>query len=55
MLYSANAFLLNAIGATFFGATLDPNGRPNVAGMLVGVLLLAAVANRLLLSGLNFS
>jgi ribose transport system permease protein len=52
--YSGNAFLLNAIGATFIGTTLDPNGRPNVAGTLIGVLLLAVVANGLLLSGLNF-
>jgi ribose transport system permease protein len=52
--YSGNAFLLNAIGATFIGTTLDPHGRPNVAGTLIGVLLLAVVANGLLLSGLNF-
>jgi ribose transport system permease protein len=52
--YSGNAFLLNAIGATFIGTTIDPNGRPNVAGTLIGVLLLAVVANGLLLSGLNF-
>ena len=52
--YSGNAFLLNAIGATFIGTTLDRNGRPNVAGTLIGVLLLAVVANGLLLSGLNF-
>jgi ribose transport system permease protein len=52
--YSGNAFLLNAIGATFIGTTLDPYGRPNVGGTLIGVLLLAVVANGLLLSGLNF-
>jgi ribose transport system permease protein len=52
--YSGNAFLLNAIGATFIGTTLDANGRPNVPGTLIGVLLLAVVANGLLLSGLNF-
>jgi ribose transport system permease protein len=52
--YSGNAFLLNAIGVTFIGTTLDPNGRPNVAGTLIGVLLLAVVANGLLLSGFNF-
>lgn len=51
---SGNAFLLNAIGATFIGTTFDPNGRPNVPGTVIGVLLLGIVANGLLLSGLNF-
>jgi ribose transport system permease protein len=51
---SGNAFLLNAIGATFIGTTLSPLGRPNVAGTVLGVLLLSIVANGLLLTGLNF-
>jgi ribose transport system permease protein len=51
---SGNAFLLNAIGATFIGTTLDRHGRPNILGTALGVLLLAIVANGLLLSGLNF-
>ncbi len=51
---SGNAFLLNAIGATFIGTTFDPHGRPNVPGTVLGVLLLGIVANGLLLSGLNF-
>lgn len=51
---SGNAFLLNAIGATFIGTTLDGRGRPNVPGTILGVLLLSIVANGLLLSGLNF-
>lgn len=51
---SGNAFLLNAIGATFIGTTLDTRGRPNVTGTVLGVLLLSIVANGLLLSGLNF-
>jgi ribose transport system permease protein len=51
---SGNAFLLNAIGATFIGTTLDSRGRPNVPGTVLGVLLLSIVANGLLLSGLNF-
>lgn len=51
---SGNAFLLNSIGATFIGTTLNPHGRPNIAGTVLGVLLLAIVANGLLLSGLNF-
>ena len=52
--YSGNAFLLNAIGATFIGTTLRPLGRPNVLGTVLGVLLLSIVANGLLLTGLNF-
>jgi ribose transport system permease protein len=51
---SGNAFLLNAIGATFIGTTFSPLGRPNIVGTLLGVLLLSVVANGLLLSGLNF-
>ncbi|MDP9811146.1 ribose transport system permease protein [Rhizobium tibeticum] len=51
---SGNAFLLNAIGATFIGTTFSPLGRPNVGGTVLGVLLLSIVANGLLLSGLNF-
>jgi ribose transport system permease protein len=51
---SGNAFLLNAIGATFIGTTLSRLGRPNVPGTVLGVLLLSIVANGLLLTGLNF-
>lgn len=51
---SGNAFLLNAIGATFIGTTLSPLGRPNIVGTVLGVLLLSIVANGLLLTGLNF-
>ena len=51
---SGNAFLLNAIGATFIGTTLSPLGRPNVAGTVLGALLLSIVANGLLLTDLNF-
>lgn len=50
---SGNAFLLNAIGATFIGTTLSPLGRANVLGTVFGVLLLSIVANGLLLTGLN--
>ncbi|MQT15174.1 ABC transporter permease [Segnochrobactrum spirostomi] len=52
--YSGNAFLLNAIGATFIGTTVSRSGRANVPGTLVGVLLLALVGNGLLLIGWNF-
>lgn len=51
---SGNGFMLNAIGATFIGTTFSPLGRPNVAGTVLGVLLLSIVANGLLLTGLNF-
>lgn len=51
---SGNAFLLNAIGATFIGTTIHRLRRPNVAGTVLGVLLLGLVSNGLLLSGLNF-
>jgi ribose transport system permease protein len=51
---SGNAFLLNAIGATFIGTTIHPLRRPNVPGTVLGVVLLGLVSNGLLLSGLNF-
>lgn len=51
---AGNAYLLNAIGAVFIGATLSRQARPNVGGTLVGVLLLAFAANGLLLIGWNF-
>ena len=51
---AGNAYLLNAIGATFIGTTLSPTRRPGVVGTLLGVLLLSLVANGLLLIGWNF-
>ncbi|RDJ02023.1 ABC transporter permease [Rhizobium grahamii] len=51
---SGNAFLLNSIGAAFIGTTIHTHARPNIWGTVLGVLLLAIVANGLLLSGLNF-
>ncbi len=51
---SGNAFLLNAIGASFIGTTLSPMRRLNVAGTVFGVLLLGIVADGVLQSGLNF-
>ena len=51
---SGNAFLLNAIGATFIGTTLSRERKPSVIGTLLGVLLLAIVKNGLLLVGWNF-
>lgn len=51
---SGNAFLLDAIGATFIGTTLDSEGRPGVVGTMLGCLLLGMVKNGLLLIGWNF-
>jgi len=51
---SGNAYLLNAIGTTFIGATFSSSRRPNVPGTLLGVVLLSFVANGLLLIGWNF-
>ncbi|PKH26248.1 branched-chain amino acid ABC transporter permease [Enterobacterales bacterium CwR94] len=51
---SGNAYLLNAIGASFIGATFSRSRRPNVPGTLLGVLLLGFIANGLLLVGWNF-
>ena len=51
---SGNAFLLDSIGATFIGTTLSAERRPTVIGTLIGVLMLAAMKNGLLLVGWNF-
>lgn len=51
---SGNAFLLDAIGATFIGTTISAERRPSVVGTLLGVMLLAIVKNGLLLIGWNF-
>jgi ribose transport system permease protein len=51
---SGNAYLLWTIGAAFIGTTLHPEGRPSIAGTLLGVLLLSIVRNGLLLIGWNF-
>ncbi|MCB1883103.1 MAG: ABC transporter permease [Geminicoccaceae bacterium] len=51
---SGNAFLLDAIGATFIGTTISRERRPGVLGTLLGVALLAVVKNGLLLVGWNF-
>jgi ribose transport system permease protein len=51
---SGNAFLLDAIGATFIGTALSRDMRPTVFGTILGVVLLALVKNGLLLIGWNF-
>jgi len=51
---SGNAFLLDAIGATFIGTAVSAQRRPSVIGTLLGVALLAIVKNGLLLIGWNF-
>lgn len=49
------SYLLDAIAAVFIGASIHPQGRPNVPGTLVGVFFLGIVANGLNLMGLNFN
>lgn len=51
---SGDAFLLDAIGATFIGTALTTDRRPTVVGTLMGVFLLAIMRNGLLLIGWNF-
>ncbi len=51
---SGNAYLMDAIGATFLGTTLNATGRASIVGTLVGVLLLSVVKNGLLLLGVSF-
>ncbi len=51
---SGDAFLLDAIGATFIGTALSADRRPSVVGTLLGVFLLAIMRNGLLLIGWNF-
>jgi ribose transport system permease protein len=51
---SGNAYLLDAIGATFIGTTIHPLSRPSVVGTILGVLFLAIITNGLLLVGWNF-
>jgi ribose transport system permease protein len=52
---SGNAYLMTAIGATFIGASIHPQGRPNVLGALAAVLFLGMIANGLDLMGLDFN
>lgn len=52
--FSGDAFLLDAIGATFIGTAISAERRPSVLGTLLGVLLLAVMRNGLLLIGWNF-
>lgn len=51
---AGDAFLLDAIGATFIGTAISAERRPSVIGSLLGVLLLAVMRNGLLLIGWNF-
>ena len=51
---SGDAFLLDAIGATFIGTAISAERRPSVVGTLLGVFLLAIMRNGLLLMGWNF-
>lgn len=51
---AGDAFLLDAIGATFIGTAISAERRPSVLGSLLGVFLLAIMRNGLLLIGWNF-
>lgn len=51
---AGDAFLLDAIGATFIGTAFSARRRPTVFGTLMGVFLLALMRNGLLLIGWNF-
>ena len=51
---SGGSYLMDAIGATFIGSAVDPEGRPNVRGTLLGVLFLGVLSNGLNLIGINF-
>ncbi|MCB1444358.1 MAG: ABC transporter permease [Rhizobiaceae bacterium] len=51
---SGDAFLLDAIGATFIGTAISAERKPSVIGTLLGVFLLAVMRNGLLLIGWNF-
>ncbi|MGO1184039.1 MAG: ABC transporter permease [Micrococcaceae bacterium] len=48
------AYLLDAIGAVFIGATLSRTGRPTLAGTAIGVLIFGILANGMNLIGLSF-
>lgn len=51
---SGSFYLLDAIGATFIGTSVDKEGRPNILGTLLGVLFFGVVTNGLNLVGINF-
>lgn len=50
----ANEFLMRAIAAVLLGMTTIEPGRPNLPGTLVGVLVIACLANGLTLLGLPY-
>lgn len=51
---AGQAYLMDAIASVFIGTAFHAQGRPNVAGTLIGVLFLGMIANGLNLMGLNF-
>ena len=51
---AGQAYLMDAIAAVFIGTAFHAQGRPNVAGTLIGVLFLGMIANGLNLMGLKF-
>lgn len=52
---AGNAYLMPAIAAAFIGASMHPQGRPNIPGSVAGVLFLGVIANGLDLMGLDFN
>ncbi|MEM7125102.1 MAG: ABC transporter permease [Chloroflexota bacterium] len=51
---SGIAYLLDAIGAVFIGASIDKESRPNILGTLLGVLFFGVINNGLNLLGVHF-
>jgi ribose transport system permease protein len=51
---SGQAYLMDAIGAVFIGATLSRFSRVSVPGTLIGVLIFALLSNGMNLVGLSF-
>lgn len=51
---SGIAYLLDAIGAVFIGASIDKESRPNIPGTLLGVLFFGVITNGLNLIGIHF-
>ena len=51
---AGDAFLLDAIAATFLGMTAVKIGRPNVIGTFIGALIMGVIDNGLVLMGISY-